>query len=425
MNILIRNGRIIDVAGGLDMVGDMYISDGIIADIGLSLHPDQIPDEVIDASGKLVLPGLVDIHVHLRDPGLTYKEDIGSGTLAAAYGGFTTVAAMPNTIPVADSPETIKYVAETEAYAHVIPVAAITVGQNGQELCDFDALYAAGAGAFSDDGKDVRNSRFMRTALLKANQLGVPLLAHCEDSDLANGGAVNEGEVSYKLGVPGIPDESEALAVARNITLAEILDAKVHICHVSTASSVEIIRAAKIRGVKVTAETGPHYFSLTDETVLTHGANAKMNPPLGDQNDVNAVIEGLKDGTIDVIATDHAPHSAEEKSRGLVKAPSGIVGLETSLAMSLTYLYHAGHMPLKDVLYKLTAAPASIMGIDAGTLRLGAAADICIADPDEEWTVDTAKFKSKNHNCPYDGMKLRGRVKYTICGGKITCQSQN
>lgn len=428
MNILIRNGRIIDVASGLDMIGDIYLSDGIIADIGQKLHPDEIPDEVIDATGKVILPGLVDIHVHLRDPGLTYKEDIESGTLAAAYGGFTTVAAMPNTVPAGDSVETIKYVAETAekvGHARVLPVAAITIGQNGQELCDLDALYAAGAAAFSDDGKDVPNSRYMRTAILKANQLGIPVLAHCEDIALVNGGVINEGEVSEQLGVPGIPDESEALAVARNIALAELLDAKIHICHVSTAASVEVIRAAKIRGAKVTAETGPHYFSITDKMVLSHGANAKMNPPLGDDADVQAIIEGLADGTLDVIATDHAPHAVEEKERGLLKAPFGIVGIETSFAMSMTYLYHSGRMPLKDVLYKMTAAPASIMNINAGTLKLGAPADVCIVDLDEEWTVDVTKFKSKNHNCPFDGMKLRGRVKYTICGGKITCQSQN
>jgi dihydroorotase len=427
MNILIRSGRIIDVASGIDLVGDMCISDGVITDIGSSLRPEKIPDEVIDAKDKLVLPGLVDIHVHLRDPGLTYKEDIESGTLAAAWGGFTTVAAMPNTSPAGDAPDTVKYVLDKSnkvGYCRVLPVAAITIGQKGETLCDLDSLFEAGAAAYSDDGRPVENSRFMREALKKAAQHGIPVLSHCEDMSLTDEGVINEGEVSKLLGVKGIPDESESLAVARDIALAEILDLKVHICHVSTESSVEMIRAAKIRGVKVTAETCPHYFTLTDKAVLTYGANAKMNPPLGSEQDLRAVIAGLADGTIDAITTDHAPHSKEEKSRGLEKSPSGIIGLETALALSLTKLYREGNMPLKDVLYKMTAAPAGIMGIDAGRLNPGVRADITVIDPDEEWTVDVSKFKSKSKNCPYHGMKLYGRVKYTICGGKITCQSQ-
>ncbi len=425
MNILIKHGRIIDVKQGVDLIGDLYIRDGHIVELGETVVPYETPDEVIDATGLIVMPGMIDMHVHLRDPGLTYKEDIETGTAAAAMGGFTTVACMPNTNPTTDTPETVSYIlrrADETGYAHVLPIAAVTYGLKGDEMTDLEALHAAGAVAFSDDGRPVLHASHMRDALLRGARMGTPIISHCEELDLAKG-VMNEGEVSARLGVPGIPNLCEDLMIARDITIAESLDVPVHIAHVSTASGVELIRNAKIRGVKVTAETGPHYFSLTDDEVERIGAYAKVNPPLRTQTDVEAIADGLADGTLDVIATDHAPHHADEKAKGLMTAPSGLVGLETALAVSLTYLHRAEKMPLKDIIYKLTAAPADILGIPAGTLRLGAVADVAILDPEAKWTVDAEAFASKGRNTPYNGMTLYGRVKYTICAGRFTMKN--
>ena len=425
MNLFITHGRIIDVANGIDMIGDLYIRDGRIVELGETVLPYEAPDEIIDATGLIVMPGMIDIHVHLREPGLEYKEDIETGTAAAAMGGFTMVAAMPNTKPVTDSAEVLAHIlnrAEEVGYAKVLPIAAVTKGQAGEEMNDLEALHAAGAKAFSDDGRPVPKASHMVEAMRRCASLGVPVISHCEELDLATG-CMNEGEVSARLGVKGIPNLAEDLMIAREITIAEALDLPVHIAHVSTASGVELIRNAKIRGVKVTCETCPHYFSLTDDEVERIGTYAKVNPPLRTQADVEAIADGLADGTIDVLATDHAPHHADEKAKGLEKAPSGLVGLETALAVSLTYLHRAEKMPLKDILYKLTAAPAAVMGIDAGTLRLGAPADVAIIDPDEKWVVEPEKFASKGRNTPYAGMTLYGKVKYTICDGRITVKN--
>jgi len=425
MNLLITHGRIIDVKNGVDMIGDLYIRDGYIVELGEKVVPYETPDEIIDASGMIVMPGMIDIHVHLREPGFEYKEDIETGTASAAMGGFTTVACMPNTNPVTDSPEVLAHIIKRAAevgYAKVLPIAAITKGQKGEEMTDLESLHAAGAAAFSDDGRPVVKASHMADAMKRAAKLGVPVISHCEELDMAKG-AMNEGEVSRRLGVAGIPNLAEDLMIAREVTLAEELDVPVHIAHVSTASGVEIVRNAKIRGVKVTCETCPHYFSLTDDEVERIGAYAKVNPPLRTQVDVEAIADGLADGTIDVLATDHAPHHADEKAKGLEKAPSGLVGLETALAVSITYLHRAEKMPLKDIIYKLTAAPAAVMGIDAGTLRLGAPADVTVFDPNAKWTVNAEKFASKGRNTPYEGMTLYGKVKYTICNGKITVKN--
>ncbi len=425
MNILITNGRIIDVKNGIDMTGDVYIRDGHIVEFGEQVTPYEAPDELIDAKGMVVMPGMVDIHVHLREPGFTHKEDIQSGTASAAMGGFTSVACMPNTNPVTDSPEVLSYIidrAKEVGYANVYPIAAITKGQKGEEMTDLEQLHKAGAVAFSDDGRPVLKASHMADAMLRAAKLNVPVISHCEELDMAKG-VMNEGEVSRRLEVDGIPNLAEDLMIAREVTLAEELDVPVHIAHVSTASGVEIIRNAKIRGVKVTCETCPHYFSLTDEEVEHLGTNAKVNPPLRTNEDVERILDAVADGTIDVIATDHAPHHADEKAKGLKDAPSGLVGLETALAVSLTYLHRVGKMPLKDIIYKLTAAPADILGIDAGTLRLGAPADIAIVDLNEKWTVDASCFASKGRNTPYEGMTLYGKVKYTICGGRIVVKN--
>ncbi len=425
MDILITNGRIIDVKNGIDMIGDLYVKDGRIIKLGEHITPCKAPDEIIDAKGMVVMPGMVDIHVHLRDPGFTHKEDIKSGTAAAAMGGFTSVACMPNTNPVTDSAEVISYIKERAkevGYAHVYPIAAITKGQKGEEMTDLEELYKAGAAAFSDDGRPVIKTSHMADAMARAAKLGVPVISHCEDLDLAKG-VMNEGEVSRRLGVDGIPNLCEDLMIAREVTIAEELDVPVHIAHVSTASGAEIIRNAKIRGVKVTCETCPHYFSLTDEEVANLGTNAKVNPPLRTSEDVKRIADAVADGTIDVIATDHAPHHADEKAKGLTAAPSGLVGLETALAVSLTYLYRVGKMPLADIISKLTAAPADVLGIEAGTLGIGKPADITVVDIDEKWTVDANKFASRGRNTPYDGMTLYGKVKYTICAGRITVKN--
>jgi len=348
----------------------------------------------IDTTGLIIAPGLVDIHVHFREPGFEYKEDIQSGSVAAAAGGFTTVCCMPNTSPVADNEDTIKSIIEKAKAVgiNVYPIGAVTIGQKGEKLTDFGKLKKAGAVALSDDGMPITDDEIMRKALIAAEKAGMLIISHCEE---------------------------EEPMVERDVKLAAETGARIHIAHVSTAAAVESIRKAKAAGVKVTAETCPHYFSLTDEVVKQKGANAKMSPPLRTQNDVDAIIEGLCDGTIDAIATDHAPHSPEEKALPFTDAPNGIIGLETSLALTLTYLYHTGKLTIEEIINLMSVNPAKILGIKNGSLEVGNAADLVIFDPNEEWTVDSTKFKSKSRNTPFDGMKLKGKVKYTISNGKV------
>lgn len=418
--ILIRHGRLLDSISGIDAVMDILVEDGKVAVIGNDLCDENA--QVLDAGGMVVSAGLVDIHVHLREPGFEYKETIETGCAAAARGGFTAIACMPNTKPVVDTPELVRFVKKQAAKAcgvRVLPIAAVSRGQKGQELTDALALAEAGAAAFSDDGVPIQDANLMRNALLIAREHKLPILTHSEDAGMVCNYAVNEGAVSRKLGIPGRPAIAEEIMIMRDAMLAEETGSAVHICHVSTARSVDIVRQYKKRGVRITCETCPQYFILTEEEVLKQGAVARVNPPLRTRRDVEGILEGLLDGTIDAVVTDHAPHSDDEKARPLSDAPSGMVGLETSLAASLTALYHTGRMELSAVLRKMSADPARILGLDMGRLAVGADADIVIFDPDEEWIVDPGQFASKGRNTPFGGQKFKGRVKYTIVGGNV------
>ena len=425
MKLLIQKGRLVDPVGGIGGVMDILIEDGRLAVIGSDLRDQDA--QVIDARGLTVCAGLVDMHVHLREPGLEYKEDISTGAAAAARGGVTSVACMPNTKPAVDSPEQVRYILRRAAEAcgvRVWPIGAVTMGEKGETLTDAQALKEAGAVALSDDGLPIQNANLMRDALIRCKRLGLTILSHCEDADMVCNYAVNEGRVSRALDLPGRPAIAEELMVMRDAMLAEETGAAVHICHISTAGSVDIVRQFKKRGTHITCETCPQYFTLTEDEVLSQGAMARVNPPLRTKQDVEAIIAGLKDGTIDAIATDHAPHSAQEKARPLTEAPSGMVGLETALAVTLTALYHTGEMDLSDILKKMTFNPACILGIPKGRLSLGGEADFTIFDPNEVWTVDPEQFASKGRNTPFAGRELKGKVKYTIVGGKLVYEDK-
>ena len=426
MKLLIKHGRVVDPVSGTVSIQDLYIENGKVVQLEKDIR--QEADQVIDADGLVVCPGLVDMHVHLRDPGLTYKEDIFTGTAAAAHGGVTSVACMANTDPVVDTPEQVRYVKDKAAQAngvHVYPIAAVSMGMRGEEPSDADAMKKAGAIALSDDGCNVDNANLMRDVMIHAKRLEMPVLCHCEDTTKVEGRAVNEGSVSRQLWLEGRPAIAEEIMVMRDAMLAEETGAHVHICHVSTAKSVDIIRRMKKRGVAITCETCPQYFTLTEDEILTQGSMARVNPPLRTAKDIKGIIAGLKDGTIDAIATDHAPHSAEEKSRPLTRAPSGMVGLETSLAIALTELYHTGKMKLPDIIKRMTYTPASILRLSSkGRLSLGSDADITIFDPEEVWTIDPEQFASKARNTPFAGREVKGKVKYTIVGGNVIYQDR-
>ena len=418
MELLIKNIHACDPQTGLDGITDIGIDNGKIVSLGKTDEPAQ---RVIDAKGKLcALPGLFDMHVHFRAPGLTYKEDIITGANAAKAGGFTGVACMPNTKPPIDSPEGVKYVFEKakKTGIDVFPIACVTKGMKGQELCDYDALKAAGVTAISDDGRPVENAELMRQAIEKTNENGLIVTSHCEDLKIINGGIINKGEISEKLGVKGMDRASEDYITAREICLAMSCNARVHICHVSTKGSVNIIRAAKKDGVKVTCETAPHYFTFTDEKLLARDADFRMSPPLRTEEDRAAVEEAVLDGTIDCIITDHAPHSAEEKA-DFEKAPNGVVGLETSLAATLTKLYHSGKCGLNKIAEIMSVNPRKIMGIEPIKIAVGERCDLCIFDPDYEWEVIPAELNSKSKNSVFKGTRLKGKVMYTICRGKL------
>lgn len=423
MKLLIQQGRLVDPVSGIGGIMDVLIENGKIVVLGSDIRDPEA--QVLDARGLTVCAGLVDMHVHLRDPGQEYKETIETGTMAAARGGFTSVACMPNTRPAVDCPEQIAYVKSKAAGAcgvHVWPIGSVSKGEKGEELTDFEALKKAGAVALSDDGMPVQNANLMRDALILAHRQDLTVLSHCEDADMVKNYAVNEGRISRQLRLPGRPAIAEEIMVARDAMLAEETGAAVHICHISTARAVALVRRFKKKGVHITCETCPQYFSLTEDEVLEQGAMARVNPPLRTRADVDAIIEGLRDGTIDAIATDHAPHSAEEKARLLEEAPSGMVGLETALGVTLTYLYHEKHMPLSDIIRKMTLNPACILRINKGRLAIGGEADVLIFDPEEEWTVDPEQFASKGRNTPFVGRKLKGKVKYTIVHGEIVYQ---
>ena len=423
MKLLIKNGRVVHPVTNAVLIQDLLAEDGKISllERGLEVEADQ----VIDAAGLVVCPGLVDMHVHLRDPGLTYKEDIITGSAAAARGGVTSMACMANTDPTVDCPEQVAYVLEKAKQGsgvQVYPIAALSKGLRGEEPTDADALKKAGAIALSDDGNNVDNANLMRDVLIRARRLDLPVLCHCEDTSMVAGRAVNEGSVSRQLWLEGRPAIAEEIMVMRDAMLAEETGAHVHICHVSTARSVEIIRKMKKKGVPITCETCPQYFTLTEDEVLTQGSMARVNPPLRTAQDVKGIIAGLKDGTIDVIATDHAPHSAEEKARPLTRAPSGMIGLETSLAITLTELYHTKKMELPAIIRRMTTNPSDILHLPKGRMSLGVDADLTVFDPDEEWVIDPEQFASKARNTPFAGRTVKGKVKYTIVKGEIIYQ---
>lgn len=422
MRLLIQGGRVLDPARKIDCQLDLLIEDGKIAHQGRDLSAEGA--QVLDAAGLVVAPGLVDMHVHLREPGFEDKETVASGCAAAAKGGVTTLVAMPNTRPVTDCPDIVKSVRDKAAVTGVnaLPAGAVTVGQRGEQLTDFAALKAAGVPALTDDGVPIQNMALLRRAMQEAKALDLPLLDHCENRDMVRNYAVNEGQISRKLGLPGRPAIAEELQIMRDVMLAEETGAHVHICHISTARGVDIVRQAKARGVRVTCETCPQYFTLTEEEVLLQGAMARVNPPLRTQADLEGVRAGLADGAIDAIVTDHAPHTAEEKSRPLPDAPSGMVGLETSLALALTELYHTGLLPLSRVLALMSASPAALLGLDKGTLAVGRDADLVLFHPDQEWVIDKNSFVSKGRNTPFHGRAVRGKVKYTISRGTIIYQ---
>jgi len=425
MKILVKGGRVIDPAQGIDGTLDLLIVDGKIETIGK--EPEAGGAEVIDARGKLVTPGLVDIHVHLRDPGYEYKEDIVSGTRSAAAGGFTSVACMPNSNPVNDNKAVTLYIrrkASEEGTVNVFPVGSITKGLKGESLAEMGELKEAGCPAVSDDGRPVTSGELMRRALEYARPFGLTVVSHAEDLSLVGEGVMNDGFVATELGLKGIPWVAEDAAVARDVMLAEFTGSRLHVAHVSTKGAVEIVRQAKRRGVHVTAEATPHHFTLTDEAVRGYNTNAKMNPPLRGAEDVAAVRAGLADGTIDAIATDHAPHHFDEKNVEFNIALNGIVGLETALPLSLR-LVEEGVLPLDELVARLTIGPSRALGIPRGTLEVGGAADVTVIDPELKWTVEAAKLLSKSKNTPFDGWKMKGAAVCTIVGGKVVFRRED
>ena len=420
MNILwIQNGRVIDPANQRDAAGDIFAVDGkIVASLS---EAQQAAATVIDAKGLVVAPGLVDIHVHFRDPGQTHKEDIRSGSEAAAAGGFTSVVCMPNTSPVCDNAGTIQRImdkAAREAVIHVYPTGCLTVGMQGEQLAPTGQLKRAGVVAMTDDGKCVQSSEIMRRAVEYAKMFDLPIMDHCQDASLTEGAMMNEGEWSLRLGLQGWPKAAEDIIVARNVILAELTGTHIHMQHISSATSVDLLRRAIDRGVSVSGEVSPHHLEFTDADLHDYDTVYKMNPPLRTDADREALIQGLIDGTLACIATDHAPHSPTEKDQEFDYAPFGVIGLENSLASCLTTLYHSQRLGLSEVIALMTHKGAELCKLNAGTLSVGAPADICLFDPDEAWAVDANKFFSKSRNCPWHGKPLKGVVKATYVDGQ-------
>jgi dihydroorotase len=420
MNTVIRSGRIIDPANQCDEVGDLFVVDGRIAETSAK------DAEVIDAEGLIVAPGLIDLHVHLREPGFGWKETIETGARAAAAGGFTTIVSMPNTSPVADSPGTIAWIRDRAAEVgcvNVLPSGAISKGLMGEELAPIGSLKQAGVVAITDDGRCVQNNELMRRAVEYARMVGVPVLDHCQDYNLVGNGVVHEGYWSTLLGLPGWPRIGEEAIVMRNVLLADCCDHHIHCQHISAAGSVRILREARARGVKISGEVCPHHIALTDDAIQNFDTNCKMNPPLRAKDDVAALLEGIADGTIEILCSDHAPHSQFEKEVEFDAAPFGIVGLETEVGLFLDLLVHKSKtIELPRLIEMFTVNPARLLQIEKGTLSMGRAADITLIDPDLEWTVDAQSFQSMSRNTPFDGWKLKGRAVRTIVGGKTVWQ---
>ncbi len=421
MKLLIKGGRVLDPSVNLDKVCDVLVEDGVIAGI-VEQGSSAEADEVIDAAGCFVMPGLIDLHVHLREPGFEHKETIETGSKAAAAGGFTTICPMPNTKPSTDSPEMVEWVvnkATEVSPINIIPVGAVTLGQMGDEVTDIVGMKAKGALAISEDGKSVMNAKIYRDAMKVAAENDVLIMAHCEDKNLVGKGALNAGEVADKLGIHGITNSVEDVIVARDIVLAAETGAKLHLCHCSTAGSVVLLRDAKAEGIAVTGEVCPHHFAMTEDEITEDDANFKMNPPLRSAKDVQALKEALRDDIMDVISTDHAPHHADEKAKGIAEAPFGIVGSETAVALTVTHLLEMGYITPLQMAAKMSTNPAKILGIDKGTLQPGKIADITIINPTEEYVIDKNTFVSKGKNTPFHGKTVRGKVKYTIVSGKV------
>ncbi|MCR5202005.1 MAG: dihydroorotase [Lachnospiraceae bacterium] len=450
MIILIKNGHVVDPANDIDGVADMLIADGVIKNVSQRIElkalyaevseisegkymvaeslQSSIKEElrVIDATGKYILPGLVDLHVHLREPGFEYKETIETGALAAAHGGVTTICPMPNTNPVIDSPELVKQELEIakKAVVNICPIGAVTLGQNGKELADIKGMKEAGAVAVSEDGKSVMNTAVYMEGLKAAKEAGIPVFAHCEDINLVRGGVMNEGEKSRELGFNGITNSVEDVIVARDIIMSNEAGNHIHLCHCSTELSVSLVKWAKREGMDVSAEVCPHHFTLSDSDIPGDDANFKMNPPLRSKDDVMALKAGLMAGTMEVISTDHAPHSKEEKEKSIKNSPFGITGLETSFALSVTELVKAGILTMKELVNRMSTTPASIINIDRGTLGVGKVADVIITDVDEPYIIDKETFLSKGKNTPFDGKKVYGKVLYTIVNGDIVWEEK-
>lgn len=420
-DVMLKGGRIVDPSQGMDTVGDVLLRDGLVESCGPAIGTPDGAD-VIDCAGLVVAPGLIDVHVHLREPGREDVETVSSGAHSAVAGGFTGVCAMPNTKPVTDNQATVGFVkrqGEAAGFARVYPYGAISVGQQGDMLAEFGEMVSAGAVAFSDDGRPVESAHLMRTALEYARAFNVPVAEHCEDMSLARGGSMNEGVLSARLGLKGIPGEAEEIYVIRDILLAKRTGGHIHLCHLSTKGSVELVRWGKERGVNVTTEVCSHHISLTEDAVDGYNTNAKMNPPLRTAEDVEALQQGLRDGTIDLLVTDHAPHHYDEKEREFADAPNGIVGLETALGVNCTYLLHTGVLTLSQMIDAMSCKPAKTFHLPGGSLRKGALGDVTVFDPSRTWTVQASAFKSKGRNTPYGGHTLKGLTRMTVVGGRI------
>lgn len=424
LKILIKNGYVIDPATDKEEICDLLIKDNYIAQVGQNITHDA--DQIIDATDCYVMPGFIDLHVHLREPGFEYKETIETGALAAAHGGFTSICPMPNTNPVIDSAKMVAYLndkSKKDAVVNILPVGAVTLGQAGQDLVDIASMVKEGAVAISEDGKSVMDTALYKKAMTIAKEEGIVVLAHCEDKSLVQGGVMNAGKKAEELEMPGITNAVEDIIAARDILLAKETGAKLHLCHCSTKDSAWMVGKAKEEGLPVTAEVCPHHFALTDEDIIEDDADYKMNPPLRSKEDVQALKEALRDNIIDVIATDHAPHGEDEKKKSMKEAPFGIVGLETAFALTMTELVKTGYLTPRQLVEKMSLNPAKVLGINKGTLKEGAIADIVIANPNEEYIIDAKDFVSKGKNTPFHGKKVYGKILYTLVNGQVVYQA--